>query len=561
METFASVLAGRYLTAFPTGKSFLTPEELPSDKLPRSLYDRLQMEFEMRLDRDLLPPRTSWSDLENPDVKAAWEAFVGEVRDRARLPMDDLEQTLNRVAGELLEQLVHPRRAIPESLFGGDDTLDRETLERRSDSITVYRHLATAPGRFMERKGLERLGREQCERVIAAVDEKLTERYNLLEWADLLEPLFRLFDDEVPVELLRLFFEEKKRMKTARLFDRLEGSVNRAGLIERLSSPELLEGAGEEQEQSNLFDEEAPLHSRFSFDQPDLNRYVTDRGREKDEAANPKSVDDSSGKTGSPSDEDPDRALPSDEEPARAVPSGSVTASEARDRVGDRNSKKQEPEDSGRLSVHTKGERREPPAVSDEETHQSAEEGSAEEDEGAIWKRFLSPEADTEEPEIDKELETPAWQRWVQEEPDIEESSEDEETPEPGKPERSGRSRERLEAEKPEKPEESKDTAGSGEEEIVEVEKHLPSATYAGELAAWLGEESERFVEELFHGSEQAFDSAMQTLGRLDTWKDAANFIQNDIFLRNRVDLFDDAAVDFTDRMQEWFEQLEQKSS
>lgn len=61
------------------------------------------------------------------------------------------------------------------------------------------------------------------------------------------------------------------------------------------------------------------------------------------------------------------------------------------------------------------------------------------------------------------------------------------------------------------------------------------------------------FLEVIFKSKESAFESALITLSTCTNWKEASNFIQNDIFEKNNVDLLSGVTVDFTDRMHRYF--------
>ena len=61
------------------------------------------------------------------------------------------------------------------------------------------------------------------------------------------------------------------------------------------------------------------------------------------------------------------------------------------------------------------------------------------------------------------------------------------------------------------------------------------------------------FLEVIFKSKETEFESALITLSTCTNWKEASNFIQNDIFEKNNVDLLSGVTVDFTDRMHRYF--------
>jgi hypothetical protein len=73
------------------------------------------------------------------------------------------------------------------------------------------------------------------------------------------------------------------------------------------------------------------------------------------------------------------------------------------------------------------------------------------------------------------------------------------------------------------------------------------------ELKEQLSGDRELFVEEIFRGSDRAFDEAVENIATYDSWRDASKYIEKDIFKRNLVDMYSEPAVDFTDRLQSYF--------
>ncbi|CAN5182363.1 hypothetical protein BH23BAC3_BH23BAC3_27540 [soil metagenome] len=85
---------------------------------------------------------------------------------------------------------------------------------------------------------------------------------------------------------------------------------------------------------------------------------------------------------------------------------------------------------------------------------------------------------------------------------------------------------------------------------IIEAEKK----ENVEKLIEWLKKDENRFVKSIFNGSHASYEQALIKLDSFDTWKHAASYIGKEIFARNSVNMYDDDAVDFTDRLQEYFE-------
>ncbi len=103
------------------------------------------------------------------------------------------------------------------------------------------------------------------------------------------------------------------------------------------------------------------------------------------------------------------------------------------------------------------------------------------------------------------------------------------------------------------------DEDGFIEEPIYDLTKEdQPIELKIGDLNEWMLDEKERFVEVIFGDSEDAYEEALADIIEYDDWKSASRYIEREIFARNRIDLYDETAVDFTDRLHSYF--LEKKS-
>src|SRR5699024_138132 len=110
----------------------------------------------------------------------------------------------------------------------------------------------------------------QCAKLIARADEKITANYSPLNWAQTIDPLFKLLDEGVDPSLLRLFFEDKERNNIAEAFEQKDEKLSRAEFIEMLTAPDLLdspaavpEGLAEKEQAEDTSDSasEQPEHS------------------------------------------------------------------------------------------------------------------------------------------------------------------------------------------------------------------------------------------------------------------------------------------------------------
>ncbi len=72
-------------------------------------------------------------------------------------------------------------------------------------------------------------------------------------------------------------------------------------------------------------------------------------------------------------------------------------------------------------------------------------------------------------------------------------------------------------------------------------------------LSDWMGDDKEKYVKNLFDGSEGAYEQAIVDILEFENWKSASKYLENQVFKRNSLDVFDETAVDFTDRLHSYF--------
>lgn len=547
MDRIVRIVTKNLISRLPSEKEFFRLDQLRTLNIPEFIIDRIRVEMDRNLDDSIVPPYTEWADMKNKNVQEAWNDFIEAIRAEARLPSAYAPSVVESAVSDSLDMLIQPRKKIPEMMFGADRALDRDTLEERAESVVVYKHLALAPVKYLYRKNLQALTYEQCSRIISTVDEKLVSKYNALNWAHLLEPLFELLGDTIDTNLLRIFFQDKKKPAYARLFDEMSSSITRSGLIEALSSPEFVDDPEIEELRNSIYmDEEdtgekadavkktgiglhvtnisadrkddddngVPLHSRFMFDETAIQESESDKYED--------SQDDSYTFNAM------FKEIEKDEEGDQL--SDSLYAGENSDEEKEEESAvKKEAEEGNEINTSITKKEIEVNETEDEDEdvelvkqfeqsgNQIEEEQENESDPGED--SILS---ETDPPDNDQE-ETYIWKNFLKEEDETEDDNRD---------------------------------------VIVELnnENEDPN-TESGEtdeLLKWIGDDRGRFIKEIFKDSEIAYEEAIESIAGFEEWKEAARFIEKEIFSRNLIDMYDEAAVDFTDRLHTYF--LEFKS-
>jgi hypothetical protein len=90
----------------------------------------------------------------------------------------------------------------------------------------------------------------------------------------------------------------------------------------------------------------------------------------------------------------------------------------------------------------------------------------------------------------------------------------------------------------------------------VSEQESGPESSRAEGLKNWIGDNSGRFIKELFQGSEIAFEEAIEEIAEFSEWKAATRYIEKEIFSRNLIDMYDEVAVDFTDQLHSYFMEI-----
>lgn len=515
----------------PDDQQYYKLEDLRSWGFPVFIVNRIQIELEHNLAESMRLPETDWANMQSAAVQNIWQQFVKAIRDEAWLPASYAKPVIETAVADVLEILVQPRKNLPEVIFGADKKLTADQVKERVNVLVVYRHFASLLSQYMKKKGLEDLTKERCSIIIEKADEKITARYTPLNWAQMLEPLFNLLSEQIDSSLLRLFFEDKKMPRIARKFDLMDQRVNRAMLIETLSSPESLNLEGYEEDQSDLFEAAESKKPSGSAERQELN--IEDKESRPEEQEGPSLAE---SPPENPMDLKEDEAKDNNEGfDEETLPSPlSNKSSESRAEF--------QHEETPLNTIFEDDASSEPEeyVVDQEETGVSLNDNFEEtEDEPQKSEVDLADEEEPTEPDSEEEHEfetqedlienneTPMWQRFMSPE-ELQSFTEEEE--------------------------ESNYDVGFIEEPIFDATTgNEPNEHDLSTLQDHLEDERKYFVEEIFRGSERAYDEALEEIVAKENWRSASRYIEKEVFQRNLVDMYSEAAVDFTDRLQNYF--------
>jgi len=572
----------------PEDQQYYKLSDLRSWGFPGFIVRRIRVELERNLAESMRIPKTDWAKMQSENVQAIWKQFISAIRNEAWLPASYASTVIETAVGDVLEILVEPRKNIPDVLYATENQLTLDQLKKRVDVLVVYPHFANLLPRYMKKKELETLSKERCAEIITKADKKITARYTPLNWAQLLEPLFQLFNEQIDSNLLRLFFEDKKMPRIARKFDFMNEAVDRAKLIETLSSPDSLNLMGYEDDQSELFaaesdqdktetetdagqivkpetemeseaqisgvapedepvdenktqgqsseeshdypeqesdfteslagEDESSLNTIFSEDQ------AADTEEEMQEEESGFSLNDNFEESG-----DVEAEVEKEEDEYREDSTGTVEADASDDLY------KEDDEEQHREEAVEKVENETEPGVENGEEPEVANTSEQEEEDADMA-------AETDYTQEEKK-ETPMWQRFMSEE-EIELADENDQEQE----------EEELFSTFSETENEEEEDEDYLEKPIFDLtQNEEPDEEEIARLRELLKTERDYFVEQIFGGSEIAYDEAIEDLAAKKDWRSASRYLENEVFKRNMVDMYSEQAVDLTDRLHSYF--------
>jgi len=552
MERTVRHITEKLTAQLPRFREYYTPEDLQVLDIPHFITERVILEMHQNLSESVNPPETEWADMDGDSVRFAWKNFLEAIKAEVRMPASYAAPLLETAVADALELATQPRSAIPEILFGNDETLTVKDLKKRIRYITVGRPLAAALIRYMEKKSKAELKISECKKIIAQIDDKLINSFNSLDWAKELEPLFVLAGPSVDTDMFRLYFEDKGRNKISRLFDQLSKSLNRTEFIEVMSSPDHL-----------LDDEEVAANAKSNNSEA---------------ASGTESKTSKKAKEEKKEDEDDDSILNSfrkrrDEHPEEEVDSEKEIHSKFKldkqeDKAEEKKGGKIEKLDAGestreiRRDILKIDDEDEDPdklhsdllskwrAISGEDSNKNMTVKEKSESEVEDLAETDRPDEDEDAGvesielynETDDEEDVPIWRAFLERE-DLSRAIEDEDS--------SDSRAKSVEAEKLQLADKLADSFFGSYDEDDEQN----SEATAEELMKWISDERKRFVDGIFSGSEKAYEESLEDIALLDDWKSASRFIKDEVFNRNHIDIFDEVAVDFTDRLHTFFKE------
>ncbi|MCH8548199.1 MAG: hypothetical protein LAT80_04940 [Balneolaceae bacterium] len=591
MERIIRNITDRLAEKLPPGREFYTPEDLQVLEIPEFITDRVIIEMNQNLSESLTPPDTEWASMDEQAVRFAWKNFLEAIKAEVRMPAVYARSLLETAVADTLELAVKPRVSIPDTLFGVDKELTVDLLKKRVRYITIGRKLAAALVRYMEKKERKSLSVEECREIITKVDERLMEGNNSLDWAKELDSLFQLAGPSVDTELLRIYFEDKGEIDLAERFDRHDGSVDRTEMIEIIAAPA---STLKRQQKSLPKVEKKPDRSITSEIKSEAKEVEPSPGKEEKKIDEPvkkkpeESPEDSIlaafQKKRFDDDDEEQHRLPREEETVNVPEESSPLIRDEEDSNEDEErpifSRFAGAEDE--ISDEEEENESEEPSIYKEmklqqEKSNEKEEGRLEFDNDLLkkWQSIGGVSKDEDEPvlsETDKpededevdsielynettdDEEVPMWRAFLDRE-DLSKVKDDENDEVPN----GSMMRSELDDDSDEEDDDSRTLSELFGTTDVEDEQVKDDTSQAERLIDWMEAEEARFVKNIFSGNSKEYMQVLEEISRFENWKKASAFIASDIFEPRDVDVFDEVAVDFTDRLHTFFLEFKSK--
>lgn len=519
-----------------------TPKELLKAGVPSFIVERVRLITEDLLRAEIHKPHSIWASMDNDLVSHAWKDYLECVYSSSHVPKDYLYDTLNIVVEEVVEVLLEPRQKMADYLFRNHEVLSFEEISKRCSRLTIYKHIGTAIPMYMKKRGLKEIDVERCKKLIQSLDEKLVVNYTANDWADKLEMLFIMFGGKVEPDMFVKFFKDKGLHRAARLFSTLEEPLTRRGFIAFLNKEGTGDLTGDESDKefmSKSVSEKEPPPPEKKVAKTDKEKELVDDyfGDYKKEENQPLvkqfTIDDDLSEkemlailrdiegTDAEIDSESLNALFSTEDEKEEVSKADKSREPTDEEMKEFRTNLTSILDQAKSSFESIGLEEDSSEDAHDEEVVEMEELIAEEEDTAGTSQKAEEEESTEPDNAEDE---PMWKKFL---------TDDQMAVLMG-----SRSRDA-----------NKDDA-EGEEE---GEKENNDTKAPASLKEYMELRAADFIEGIFKGSKKKFDQTIAKIDEYNSWAKATEYLQKEVFGKNKTDMFSEEAVEFTDYLQNYF--------
>lgn len=564
----ATATIAKYLSdLIKESKPAYTIEDLRAAGFPVVVTEQIRYFVEDQMRSELVLTQSKWTIATNRQTAKAWDEFVENAVNNLQIPQKELKEIITLIVAEILGVQLQPRQKIVDFLFGENKILTVDEIIYRSKRLPAYKNYGKAIPLYMQKRDLKEIGYERCRRLIHNLDARITEGYNAKNWVTVLEPLFSLFGGRIPSSLAVIFFEDKGQRAVANIFRRIGVPLTKSTFIELYSRDDLLESeeytkhtgkSGDVPVTVKLEDKVRqqgllPGHKSWAEEFLEILKTVEEDSKlshqkaaaEAEKVTNPDSLNALYAKEvptlhdATITDENRDEILKEFRENlssildiARSSFEGVAQAEEPEEKAEKKAEKKPPAPTKSRPAVpekkeEIKPEEKAPLVAPDEEPEEEIPEG----DDQPMWAHFLGEE-----------------QMAI-----LMGNHDDGRTPNfPGIATDSGKNTNN----------ENHEIFVLDDELIIDesgsVEPPKAEEKFDGvpRLKQILRDKTILYVNELFDGSVWEFGEALEHLEQLNTWEEAASYLQHEVFNKNKADLFSETTIEFLDRLQNYFNKI-----
>jgi hypothetical protein len=550
MQKVIDQITDKFIGQIGTERPFYSPQQLLKAEIPVYIVERIRLLLEDKVLSDLKKTDSVWVDTENKLFVSAQNDFENAAISCSVIPHQKLYDILHATVSDIVSVLVEPRKNIAPYIFREETVLSFDEVSKRCARLMVYKHFGTAIPLYMKKRELDELTIERCQSLVSNLDARIVSDYTAENWSQKLEMLFSLCGGKLAPELLQRFFRDKGFDNTAEIFSSIDVAVTQSTFIEMLSTEnfkmelikeqesetkpvsELVKPAEVAEEAKEEIPEDAEkeenLASLFQSEavEPDINEILGDI--EQEETLVFDSVDDSeslnniflSEDENDDAEEEHSEPVSNQKEDKQAFKSNLTSIlDQAKDSykgvVQDDDgfeSELIEEDDLIQDAFQPDEETKDP--ILEEHIGSEDDNSSEDEEEKPMWAQFLSED----------QMEVMMASREEEEEPESE-------------------------------PTFNTLLVEDEDDEIFVEEEAVEDSSATMELNEYLMDSEDRWVSDVFSGKQKAYDRGINELGQFDNWNEASVFLQQEIFSKQKVDMFSEEASEFIDTLQSYFKE------
>lgn len=496
----AKALEQRLLSAFPPNQPYV-PDDWRTAAVPRVVQSFLLHRLLEKIDEvvhNMRQEEMAWVNDNDPGLESARAAFEDALRANGQIPESAWSKLVRQASHIGISYLVRPVPTATAYLFEGrDTTLSVAYIAYRMQALAPYEYLRQGLDAYARHRDVQRLDAKTFRETLTKVDRLLTRDYSPDRWLDTLAPLFEATEAAYgergcPVRVLHPFFAHKEQSTYA---DRLRKFDDDRTLTE--------EG----------------LRTVLSGRRPTQTATTPNTSPTSPSAAPETREAPASSSSSDAPDPDPstrDASYDEDDHPWGDRASRTAPASERDEATESKSSADAE----DRPFESTWGVPGKPRPLDTDTDHSSSNSTSAfpqnanDQSEGPTprWKQFKSSKrTETSSQNTTEGSNTPRWQQF-----------------------KSGASKQRAEQ-----------AAASDNPSLDRVE--ALEAEVFGQANA---ERRGLFLRQLFNNSTEHYAHVLDRLNDAASWNEASQIIAQDVFRRNKINIYSDAAVNFTNAVE-----------